>query len=252
MGRVHFVGGEKGGVGKSFTARLLAQYLIDSGRPFIGFDTDASHATFTRFYGEFTSPVDINRDSSLDRIIEACVDYPDHDLIIDLAAQSYRRLDQWISEGDVFSLFCEVGIPVYFWHVMDDGADANSLLDKLLDRYPQADLNFVVVQNYGRGNNFDGFQQSNTRKKAEQRNSHFLVLDRLQTELTQKIDFGNTSFWAAANNADQMSIIERQRVRVWLNNCYARLDHMFSESASERGIEEESPVSSGENTTEVQ
>ena len=29
MSRIHFVGGEKGGVGKSVVARLLAQYYID-------------------------------------------------------------------------------------------------------------------------------------------------------------------------------------------------------------------------------
>ena len=26
---IHFIGGEKGGVGKSLTARVLAQYMID-------------------------------------------------------------------------------------------------------------------------------------------------------------------------------------------------------------------------------
>ncbi|CUB04628.1 nucleotide-binding protein [Marinomonas fungiae] len=50
MGKVHFVGGEKGGVGKSMTARLLAQYYIDKELPFLGFDCDASHGTFSRFY----------------------------------------------------------------------------------------------------------------------------------------------------------------------------------------------------------
>ena len=34
MGQIHFIGGEKGGVGKSFTARLLAQYFIDRGNLF--------------------------------------------------------------------------------------------------------------------------------------------------------------------------------------------------------------------------
>jgi len=29
MSKVHFVGGEKGGVGKSVVARLLCQYCID-------------------------------------------------------------------------------------------------------------------------------------------------------------------------------------------------------------------------------
>lgn len=29
MAHIHFIGGEKGGVGKSLVARILAQYLID-------------------------------------------------------------------------------------------------------------------------------------------------------------------------------------------------------------------------------
>lgn len=40
MASIHFVGGEKGGVGKSVAARVLAQYLIEREIPFLGFDTD--------------------------------------------------------------------------------------------------------------------------------------------------------------------------------------------------------------------
>jgi len=36
MSSLHLIGGEKGGVGKSFTARLLAQYFVDRELPFIG------------------------------------------------------------------------------------------------------------------------------------------------------------------------------------------------------------------------
>ena len=57
MSSIHFIGGEKGGVGKSMTSRLLAQYLIDSGVPFIGLDSDQSHGTFSRFYSDFASPL---------------------------------------------------------------------------------------------------------------------------------------------------------------------------------------------------
>ena len=49
MRSLNFIGGEKGGVGKSVVARALAQYYIDKGRPFTGFDTDRSHTTFARF-----------------------------------------------------------------------------------------------------------------------------------------------------------------------------------------------------------
>ena len=34
VSQIHFIGGEKGGVGKSVMARLLAQYWIDHNRPF--------------------------------------------------------------------------------------------------------------------------------------------------------------------------------------------------------------------------
>ena len=41
MSNIHFIGGEKGGVGKSLLARVLAQYMIDKQLPFLGFDTEA-------------------------------------------------------------------------------------------------------------------------------------------------------------------------------------------------------------------
>ena len=52
MASINFIGGEKGGVGKSVVARLLAQYFIDRRRAFTGFDTDRSHTSFTRFYAD--------------------------------------------------------------------------------------------------------------------------------------------------------------------------------------------------------
>ena len=57
MSSLNFIGGEKGGVGKSVAARVLAQYFLDKGLPFTGFDTDRSHTSFTRFYADYASPV---------------------------------------------------------------------------------------------------------------------------------------------------------------------------------------------------
>ena len=42
MSHIHLVGGEKGGVGKSTVARLLAQAFIDRGHAFTGLDGDQS------------------------------------------------------------------------------------------------------------------------------------------------------------------------------------------------------------------
>ena len=76
MAHIHFIGGEKGGVGKSLVARLLAQYLIDHEQPFLGFDTDRSHGALMRFYAGYASPVVVDSYESLDAIIEAAVAEP--------------------------------------------------------------------------------------------------------------------------------------------------------------------------------
>lgn len=227
MGNIHFIGGEKGGVGKSMTSRLLAQYLIDAGTSFIGLDSDQSHGTFSRFYSEYASPLVVDDYDSLDQLVLLAQENPDYDLIIDLAAQTSARLGKWIEESDSLSLFQEIGSQVYLWHVLDDGADSVNLLNGILNRYPQEFIKFVVVSNLGRGECFDHFEQSSTYKKAKDRDATFMTLTKLQPQLAARLDFNNTSFWAAANNSDVMKIIERSRVRTWLKNNYQQFDKLI-------------------------
>ena len=110
MGKVHFIGGEKGGVGKSMTARVLAQYYIDHQWPFLGFDCDASHGTFSRFYQDYASAVVVGDDDSLDGMLSAVEEHPERDLIIDLAAQLAQPINRWVEETDVFGLLNELGM----------------------------------------------------------------------------------------------------------------------------------------------
>jgi len=230
MGRVHFVGGEKGGVGKSLTARVLAQYLIDHGMPFTGFDLDHSHATFSRFYEEFTSPVRVDDFSSLDSILEFAESDPEQNLILDLAAQTAHNLDRWIEQSDVFGIFAELQYTPYLWHVMDDGVDSLTLLARSLERYTSDDLQFVVVLNFGRGEDFEFFRESDAFAELAKRRARILRLNKLETRLSQKIDFNNSSFWAAANNRQIMSLVERKRVAVWLDSIYKQIDEVLNQA----------------------
>lgn len=226
MSSIHFIGGEKGGVGKSLTARLLAQYCIDRGMQFAGFDSDQSHGTFSHFYAEFTAPLDVEKYDSLDAILDTAETYPDTHILVDLAAQTSKHLNQWIEESDVFGIFAELERPAYWWHVMDDGADSMFLLGKLLEQLPEG-VQPVVVQNQGRGEDFTNFEKSATCQKAQQQGVQFVTLKKLQPHLMQKVDFSNLSFWAAANNRDLMSIAERKRVAVWLDSSYTQFDRFF-------------------------
>ena len=46
---VHFILQPKGGVGKSYVASILAQYLLDKGINVEGFDLDPSNPTFSEY-----------------------------------------------------------------------------------------------------------------------------------------------------------------------------------------------------------
>ena len=69
MSTIHFIGGEKGGVGKSVVARLCTQYCIDRGIPFAAADADGSHGALLRFYADYTRAVDLSEFESADTII---------------------------------------------------------------------------------------------------------------------------------------------------------------------------------------
>ena len=136
-------------------ARVLAQYLIDKQLPFLGFDTDRSHGALMRFYSGYASPVTIDKVESLDAIVEAAVDQPGRRLLVDLAAQTHDPLASWMEEAGVLSLADELGMKLFYWHVMDSGKDSVDLLRRLLDRFGTG-LDYVLVRNQVRGSDFSG------------------------------------------------------------------------------------------------
>ena len=225
MSIVHFVGGEKGGVGKSVVARLLAQHFIDHQTPFVALDADGSHGALLRHYAEFTKPVDLYKFESADEILGLAIE-ADRRVLIDLPAQSDRLLSAWITEAGVLALAREAGVKVVFWHVMDDGKDALATLDRLLGRYG-ADASYVIVKNLGRGKDFSLFDRSATRTTATGLGAVVLELPELHAAAMQKIDRLDASFWASVNNpaigGDTFTRMDRQRIKVWLQAAFDQL-----------------------------
>jgi len=235
MIRIHFVGGEKGGVGKSVLSRVLAQYYIDRNIPFRAFDADLSHGALLRYYGDYTTAVDISDFESADQMAEIAVEQ-ERDVIVDLAAQSSRNIDRWMEESGVLELADEVDIAVTFWHVMDDRTDSVRLLESTLDTYGSRP-EYVLVRNHGCGKDFSLFNESDVKTKAESLGAQLVDLPQLHAGAMRKIDRIGASLWAAANNRDEsigptLGMLERQRVKVWLNKAYAELDRVLRQPES--------------------
>jgi hypothetical protein len=226
MTNIHLVGGEKGGVGKSVVARLMAQYMIDNSIPFLGFDSDRSHGALLRFYAAYASPVLVDSYESLDVIVEAASEQPDRRILVDLAAQTNDQLTQWMDDSQLLEVAPEIGLNIRYWHVMDSGRDSVDLLKRLMDRHGDR-LNYTLVLNQLRGDDFRILEMSGQKARALELGASVISLKRLHESSMMKIDASSASFWAIANKTDAdnsgLRILERQRVKVWLKNAYAEI-----------------------------
>ena len=233
MSSLNFIGGEKGGVGKSVAARVLAQYFIDKGQPFTGFDTDRSHTSFTRFYSDYASPMIVDSYEGLDLIASVFEEPPvegrKKNVIVDLAAQTAAPLARWVKDSDLLAVLAEMGVTVNFWHLADAGKDSVDLLNRLVNTYGVGP-NYIVVKNLGRGSDFSQLDESQALRKALALGGELMSLAQLHEASMRKIDRQNVSFWAAINTRtggpDALGLLERQRVKTWLKNVYAALDKL--------------------------
>ncbi len=233
MGRVHLVGGEKGGVGKSVVARLLAQYWIDRAIPFTGFDTDRSHGALLRYYSDYARALDPRRLEDLDRIVEA-LDESVEEIVVDLAAQTGPDVERWLETGQVVALLERLDHPLWLWFVVDDGKDSVRLLDSHLDG-PVRESRLVVVLNRGCGRDFTLFEESKLRNRVEQRGGDVIELGELDAGTMLKMDAYDKSFWAAVHNTDPdrgpcLTRMQRERAKVFIREAHASFRRILNES----------------------
>ena len=221
MSQIHFIGGEKGGVGKSVVARALAQYFIDRHVNFAGIDADTSHNVLARYYAHHTQTIDLTQFSSTDQIMDRALG-AERQVLVDLPAQSSRQLKQWMHAGGILSFAREMGVALKFWHVTDGGFDSVQQLHSLTQEFGDT-IDYVVVKNEGRSGDFTQFEESEVRQSLEQLNASIITLPELHAATMYKIDSKGSSFWAAVHsNAAELSLspMESQRTKMWLDKTY--------------------------------
>ena len=96
----------------------------------------------------------------------------------------------------MLSLADELGMKLFYWHVMDSGKDSVDLLRRLLDRFGTG-LSYVLVRNQVRGSDFSVLEQSGEQARAIGMGAHVVSVKQLHDSVMQKIDNTSSSFWKA-------------------------------------------------------
>jgi hypothetical protein len=131
-----------------------------------------------------------------------------------------------MDESQLLEVAPEIGLNIRYWHVMDAGRDSVDLLKRLLDRHGTR-LNYTLVLNQVRGADFRILDGSGEKQRAQALGASIVTLRRLHETSMIKIDAGSMSFWAVANNSEAdtsgLTLLERQRVKVWLRGAYEEI-----------------------------
>jgi hypothetical protein len=119
-----------------------------------------------------------------------------------------------------------MGIRISFWHVSDGGFASVSEIERALELF-RGEVQHFVVKNHGRSKDFSQFEQSGAKRTLDDLSGKVVELPELEASAMYTIDRFGSSFWAAIHRTDgeaSLKPLDRQRVRLWLERCYAELD----------------------------
>lgn len=237
MSKVHMILQGKGGVGKSFIAAVLAQYLSSKERNPICIDTDPVNATFAGFTQ--LSPVrleimegdEINT-RKFDNLIELIAAAEDRDSIIDNGASSFVPLSHYVLSNHVPELLSEMGHTLVV-HTVITGSQA--LVDTLagfshLVTQFKTGTEFVVWLNPYWGPIIDdgkAFEQMKVYQSNKGRVSSIIRIPDLKEEthgrdVADMLQDRQTFDEAIAN--PKHPIMVRQRLKLVKRELFAQLD----------------------------
>ena len=238
MSCVHFVGGEKGGVGKSVLARLLCQWFVDHSAKLAALDADLAQGALMSGYAGWCQAVDLSVFESADQIMDRALGAA-RDVVVDLPARSHDQLSRWLRESDVAAMAEEMGVRLVFWLVTDGSFASAATLEKTLPELA-ASAEVIIVRNHCWTRDFSELESSDLRRQIEQRGCRILDLPLLDPEVMSK--WGGPrdglAFSESPNAESRLSLMERQRAARWLSRGYAEVEAILRPAA----VEEEAPT----------
>jgi MinD superfamily P-loop ATPase len=223
MSKIKFVGGEKGGIGKSLFCSVLLESFLNDEKPFYLFDMDRSNPDVGRAYA-----ANIYQDSTAQKIyfsedpndiyladqIYEKASVLDMDIIVNLPSQVEFLLNKWLLEQGIIEAAKETKVSMDYYFVTDGTNDSLNILREMLKLYDgEAWINYTIVVNEG----LKKSRRSDVEKLFTEQQVNYLTLGYLNiSPKTKGIIAANNLRYCDALESSQVEILERQRLKKFL------------------------------------
>lgn len=144
MSTIHLILQGKGGVGKSFLAAMLAQYLMSRETSVFCVDADPENPTFASYKSLHVNKIKLIKDDDIDRemfdkLVLMIADEKGQDVILDSGASSFVALSAYMIQNDTVSALANNGFKVIIHTVVAGGQEFEETLKgvwRLAKKFP--------------------------------------------------------------------------------------------------------------------
>ncbi|RUS96606.1 hypothetical protein DSM106972_086290 [Dulcicalothrix desertica PCC 7102] len=217
---IHIIDGEKGGAGKSFVSKTLIEYCVNADLDFAIVDADTSNQDIAKLYHD-VKPAFFSDDEKqahdADEIFDLALE---RSVIVNLPAQVYTNVTNWITRNSLTQLGKEHSITFIKWFVCTGGVDSVNFFLKSLNDLG-GDVTHVFVKNMGLCDDWNYIDKMPEFIEA-QRVHQFTIMNFPKFPFWERnmVDRLGVTFSGATMHPD-FKVISKQRVKNFLKEAYA-------------------------------
>ncbi len=198
QGRIYWVGGSKGGVGKSMMTAATLDYLLDRDEKVLLVDCDTSNPDVWKAYRDQVEAelLDLDEADGWIQLVNTCDAHRDAVVVVNTAARNNIAVRQYGRTLD--SSLDELGTKLVALWVINRQRDSLELLKEFMDVVTRAEVHVVRNGYFGVEAKFELYNQSKVRELVTSRGGKSVTLPDLADRVADDIYSKRLSLSAAA------------------------------------------------------
>lgn len=228
MATLHLVTGDKGGTGKTFVARTLAQYFADREIELALFDADRCNPLLKKIYQNAgCGEIIFNESKEYENAARpAYLSAMKKTTLVDLPAQVINALKKWFEKNSLFEMAEEHGVDFTIWFVSNGEEYSLELFGEYLSHF-KGKVNYVLVKNLHFCGE-EGWILLEKNKYLQQKMNEYGVkivnLPSFELDSCRQMIGKHALTFGAATQYEAFNVFDRQGAKTYLRKSYEAFD----------------------------